>query len=130
MVLSLSSLSLLLNLRCDLSVLEVSLVKYRSPAVCDASRSFVRTLLGRLPTRRRPHRSPEPADLDRRTDDTPYRPQHAYDRGLSRDEIQRLGRWTSDALDRYFTKDTSRTLRSQRKFNRRLSEESDNTIGA
>ncbi|KAG6237413.1 hypothetical protein E4U25_002715 [Claviceps purpurea] len=130
MVLSLSSLSLLLNLRCDLSVLEVSLVKYRSPTVCDASRSFVRTLLGRLPTRRRPHRSPEPADLDRRTDDTPYRPQHAYDRGLSRDEIQRLGRWTSDAVDRYFTKDTSRTLRSQRKFNRRLSEESDNTIGA
>ncbi|KAG6286213.1 hypothetical protein E4U46_005118 [Claviceps purpurea] len=130
MVLSLSSLSLLLNLRCDLSVLEVSLVKYRSTAVCDASRSFVRTLLGRLPTRRRPHRSPEPADLDRRTDDTPYRPQHAYDRGLSRAEIQRLGRWTSDAVDRYFTKDTSRTLRSQRKFNRRLSEESDNTIGA
>ncbi|KAG6092566.1 hypothetical protein E4U14_000594 [Claviceps sp. LM454 group G7] len=34
--------------------------------------------------------------------------QHAYDWGLSRADIQRLGRRTSDAVDRHFTKDNSR----------------------
>ncbi|KAG5996276.1 hypothetical protein E4U52_006904 [Claviceps spartinae] len=57
--------------------------------------------------------------------------QHTYDRGPSKADIQALDRWTSDAVDRYYTEDTSRILRSQRKFNRRKSNESkNNTIRA
>ncbi|KAG5962064.1 hypothetical protein E4U56_003560, partial [Claviceps arundinis] len=56
--------------------------------------------------------------------------QHAYDRGLSKADIQALGRWTSDAVDRYYTEDTLRILRSQGNFNRRKGNESSNTIRA
>jgi hypothetical protein len=39
--------------------------------------------------------------------------QYAHDRGLSQPEIQCLGRWTSEAVERYFAKGTAAALRLQ-----------------
>ncbi|KAG6072987.1 hypothetical protein E4U16_004980 [Claviceps sp. LM84 group G4] len=43
--------------------------------------------------------------------------QHAHDMGLSRDDIKALGRWSSDAVDRYYTANKSHHLYNlQRRF--------------
>jgi hypothetical protein len=42
--------------------------------------------------------------------------QHAADQGLTREEIQVLGRWSSDAVDRYFRTGLRRRYALQRQF--------------
>ncbi|KAI1100682.1 hypothetical protein F4804DRAFT_336026 [Jackrogersella minutella] len=42
--------------------------------------------------------------------------QHADTCGLSKDQKQALGRWNSDAVDRYYTKNTHHLFALQRRF--------------
>lgn len=42
--------------------------------------------------------------------------QHADEAGLSRDQIQKLGRWSSDAVDRYYRTNPQHLFKLQRRF--------------
>ncbi|KAG5930323.1 hypothetical protein E4U60_007099 [Claviceps pazoutovae] len=44
--------------------------------------------------------------------------QHADKMGLTRDQIMALGRWSSDAVDRYYTSDTGHLFTLQQRFAR------------